>query len=379
MLPLEGIKVIEVAMNLAGPYCSQILAHLGAEVIKVERPGHGDDARGWGRELSGGAGSSFNAVNLGKKGIVVDLKDEAEVERLRCLIDQADVLVQNLRPGTLDALGLGAEALMKRNPRLVYCSVNAYGDAGPLRLDPGYEPIVQAFAGMMMMSGLPDGPPVRMGTQVLDHGSAMWAAIGVLAALNERQRTGRGRRVDGSLFETAIGWWTNPYASYAASGEVPTRHPTGSTGVVVFEGFQASDGPLVIAAGSDSLFRTLARALGRPDWATAKEYATNRDRVARRLEIIAEVQKIVAGKSRAEWIETLRAAGVPCAPINTLPEMLAEPQTAATGLLQDVPGLERDVKLIGLPLRFDGERPPIRYRAPKHGEHTDEILGKRGK
>lgn len=374
---LQGIKVIEVAMNLAGPFCAQILGHLGAEVIKVERPGNGDDARNWGRELTPGAGSSFNAVNLNKKGIVVDLKDPDAVEALRGLIDHADVFVQNLRPGTLEELGLGPELLMQRNKRLIYCSVSAYGDSGPLRLDPGYEPIVQAFAGMMTMSGLPDGPPVRIGTQVLDHGSGMWAAIGVLAALHERQATGRGRRVDASLFETAVGWWTNPYASYATSGELPQRHPTGSVGVVVFEGFQASDAPLVIAAGSDSLFRTLGRTLGRPEWASKPEYADNRGRVAHRLEIVAEVQKIVGQRPRADWIALLRKAGVPCAPINTLPEMLAEEQTRASGMLQEVPELGRDVKLIGLPLRFDGERPKIRRRAPLHGEHTKEVMGKK--
>jgi len=377
MLPLQGIKVIEVAMNLAGPFCAQILAHLGADVIKVERPGSGDDARNWGRELTPGAGSSFNAVNLSKKGIVVDLKDESAVEELRRLVDQADVFVQNLRPGTLEELGLGPELLMQRNPRLIYCSVNAYGDAGPLRMDAGYEPIVQAFSGMMTMSGMPDGPPVRMGTQVLDHGSGMWGAIGVLAALQERHHTGRGKRVDCSLFETAIGWWTNSYAAYAATGELPKRHPTGSTGVVIFEGFEAIDGPMVIAAGSDSLFRTLARAIGRPEWATNPAYADNRGRVEHRLELVAEAQKIIATRKRGEWLELLRRAGVPCAPINSLPEMLAEEQTQASGMLQDVPELGRDVKLIGLPVRLDGERPGIRRRAPLHGEHTQEVLGRR--
>lgn len=374
MLPLAGVKVVEVAMNLAGPFCAQILAHLGADVVKIERPGSGDDARNWGKELVDGAGSSFHAVNLSKRSVALDLKNLADLERLKRLVDEADVLVQNLRPGTIEELGLGAAEAMRRNPRLIHCSVSAYGSDGPMKLDPGYEPIVQAFSGMMTMSGQPDGPPVRMGTQVLDHGSAMWAAIGVLAALAERQRTGRGRAVEASLLETAMGWWTNPYASYAASGEVPQRHPTGSPGVVVFEGFEAADGPMVIAAGNDGLFRKMAAALGRPEWASNPDYSDNRKRVARRAEIVGEVQRIVQGRKRVEWLAILRDAGVPCAPINTLPEMLAEPQAEAVGMLMDVPELGRAVRLMGLPVKFDGSRPPIRRRAPKLGEHTAEIV-----
>ena len=181
MLPLQGIRVVEIAQNLSGPYCAQILAHLGADVIKVERPEGGDDTRGWGPPFLEGAGTSFHAVNLAKRSIAVDLKDAAAVERLRELIDGADVVVQNLRPGAVEALGLGAPALIGRNRRLVYCSLRALGSAGPLKDRPGFEPMVQAFAGMMLMSGQPDGPPIRIGTQVLDHGTGMWAAIGIYA------------------------------------------------------------------------------------------------------------------------------------------------------------------------------------------------------
>lgn len=375
MLPLEGVKVVELAQNLAGPFCAQILAHLGAEVVKIEKPNGGDDARGWGTLLSDDAGASFNAINLDKKSVLADLKNPADVARVLKLVDGADVLVQNMRPGTLEAAGLGPEALMARNPRLIYCSVNAYGTTGPKKMDPGYEPIVQAFSGMMMMSGFPDGPPVRMGTQVLDHGSAMWAVIGVLAALAERQRTGRGKRVDTSLLETAIGWWTNPYAGYATTGEVPERHPTGSRNVVIFEGFETADRPVIIAAGNDGLFRKLCPVLGKPEWATDPGLATNRQRAARRDELVAETQRVMKTRPRAHWLKVLRDAGIPCTPINSLPEMLAEPQTEAIGILQKVPGLARDVKLIALPVQFDGQRPPIRQRAPRLGEHTREIFG----
>jgi len=372
-LPLKGIRVIEIAQNLAGPYCAQILAQLGADVIKVERREGGDDTRGWGPPFLDGAGTSFHAVNLGKRSVAVDLKNAAQVARLLPLIDQADVLVQNLRPGSMDALGLDAATLTARNPKLIYCSLGALGSVGPLKDRPGFDPMVQAFSGMMMMSGQEGGPPVRMGTQVLDHGTAMWAAMGVLAALVRRSVTGRGGAVDTSLFETALGWWTIFYAGYAVSGEVARRHPTGSEKLIVFQGFEARNGPIVIAAGNDRLFAKLAVALGREDWAKDPRFARNAGRYEHRAEILAEVARIVATRSKGEWIDILEAAGVPCAPVNTLPEVLAEPQTEAVGMLQQVPGL--DLRLMGLPILLDGARPPISRRAPQLGEHTREVLG----
>jgi crotonobetainyl-CoA:carnitine CoA-transferase CaiB-like acyl-CoA transferase len=373
MLPLKGIRVVEVAQNLAGPYCAEILAHLGADVIKVERPEGGDDTRGWGPPFLDGDGGSFHAVNLGKRSVAVDLKDPASLARLLRLIDGADVLVQNLRPGSMEELGLDGPTLMRRNPKLVYCSLGALGSVGPLKDRPGFEPMVQAFSGLMMMSGQPDGPPIRMGTQVLDHGTGMWAAIGVLAALVRRSATGRGGAVDTSLFETALGWWTIHYASYALSGELPQRHPTGSPKLIVFQGFEARNGPLVIAAANDRLFVKLALALGRADWASDARFARNAGRYQHREEILSEVARIVATRTKGEWIDILEAAGVPCAPINTLTEMLAEPQTEAVGMLMQVPGL--DLRLIGLPVMLDGKRPPISRRAPKLGEHTGEVFG----
>ena len=374
MLPLEGIRVVEVAQNLAGPYCGEILAHLGADVIKVERPDGGDDTRGWGPPFLDGDGSSFHAVNLGKRSVALDLKSAAGIAHLRQLLEGADVLVQNLRPGSMEAMGLDGAALMRSYPRLIYCSLRAFGRAGPLKDQPGFDPMVQAFSGLMLMSGEPGGPPVRIGTQLLDHGTGMWAAIGVLAALLRRSATGAGGLVDASLFETALGWWTIHYASYALSGEVPPRHPTGSAKLIVFQGFEAANGPIVIAAGNDRLFAKLSIALGRPEWASDPRFARNAGRYEHRDEILPEVARIVATRSKGEWIDALDAAGVPCAPVNSLPEALAEPQTEAVGLLQPVPGL--DLRLIGLPLELDGARPPIRGRAPKLGEHTTEIFGK---
>jgi crotonobetainyl-CoA:carnitine CoA-transferase CaiB-like acyl-CoA transferase len=372
MLPLSGIKVVEVAQNLAGPMAGEILAHLGADVVKVERP-EGDDARRWGPPFWRGVSPGFLAVNANKRSITLDLKDSHAVEWLTEFIGSADVLIQNLRPGSLDALGLGAEALLARHPRLIYCSVWAFGRTGPLRLKPGYEPMVQAFSGLMTMNGDEGGPPTRIGTSVLDYGTGMWTAIGALAGLVQRQRTGRGCVVDASLFETGLAWLKGHFASYRASGQVPERHRTGSHRVVPFEGFETKTGPIIIGAGNDRLFVKLAGALGRPEWAADPRFVTNAARVANKTELVAEIGRIMLTRSKGEWIDLLEAAGVPCAPINTLPEAVSEPQAAAVGMIQEVPG--DDFELIGLPLSFDGARPGVRWAPPAMGQHNREILG----
>ena len=372
MLPLTGITVVEIAQNLAGPMAGEILAHLGADVVKVERP-EGDDARAWGPPFHKGVSPGFLAVNANKRSITLDLKDQRAAAWLTDFIGRADVLVQNLRPGSLEALGLGSEVLLARHPRLVYCSVWAFGRSGPLRLKPGYEPMVQAFSGLMMMNGDEGGPPTRIGTSVLDYGTGMWTAIGALAGLVQRQRTGRGCVVDASLFETGLAWLKGHFASYRISGDVPERHRTGSHRVVPFEGFETKTGPIIIAAGNERLFAKLAAALGHPEWAKDPRFASNSARVANKADLVAAIARIMLTRSKGEWIDLLEAAGVPCAPINTLPEAVTEPQAAATGMIQAVPG--DDCELVGLPLSFDGMRPGIRMAPPGVGEHNREILG----
>ena len=372
MLPLSGVTVVEVAQNLAGPIAAEILAHLGADVIKVERP-EGDDARRWGPPFWKGVSPGYLAVNANKRSITLDLKDPKAVAWLTEFLGGADVLVQNLRPGSLEALGLGPQEMLARHPRLVYCSVWAFGATGPLRLKPGYEPMVQAFSGLMMMNGDEGGPPTRIGTSVLDYGTGMWTAIGALAGLAQRQRTGRGCVVDASLFETGLAWLKGHFASYRASGQVPERHRTGSHRVVPFESFETKTNPIIIAAGNDRLFAKLATALGHPEWPANPRFATNAARVGSKPELVAEIQQILLTRSKGEWIDVLEAAGVPCAPINSLPEAVAEPQAAALGMIQKVPG--DDYELMGLPLSFDGVRPDIRLAPPAVGEHNREILG----
>ncbi|HEU5322733.1 MAG TPA: CoA transferase [Methylomirabilota bacterium] len=373
---LSGIRVLEIAQNLAGPVAGEILGHLGADVVKVERP-EGDDARGWGPPFWKGVSPGFLAVNANKRSITVDLKDPEAVAWLAELAGEADVLVQNLRPGALDALGLGAAALTARWPRLVYCSVWAFGRTGPLARKPGYEPMVQAFSGLMMMNGDEGGPPTRIGTSILDYGTGMWAALGVLAALVRRAETGRGGVVDASLFETALAWLKGHYASYRVSGVVPERHRTGSHRVVPFQSFETKSGPIVVAAGNDRLFARLAGAAGRPEWAADPRFATNAARVAHKAELLAALEAVFLTRSKGEWIDRLEAEGVPCAAIHTLPEAVAQPQAAALGMVQPVPG--EDLALMGLPLSFDGVRPTIRRAPPPPGEHTEQVRGGAGR
>jgi crotonobetainyl-CoA:carnitine CoA-transferase CaiB-like acyl-CoA transferase len=372
-LPLSGVTVLELAMNLAGPFAGETLARLGADVVKVERPEGGDDARGWGPPFLAGAGSVFHNVNGGKRSIALDLKNPSDVAWLKEHVKSVDVVLQNMRPGSLDELGLGPEALCAINPRLIYCSLSAFGPVGPNKDRPGYEPMMQAFAGLFWTSGAEDSPPFRIGVPTLDVGSGMWAVIGILAALVRRTHTGVGGVVDTSLFETALTWLGGTIASYGIAGEVPKRHPTGSVRLVPFEGFRTKTGMIVVAAANDRLFATLATTLGHPEWAGDPRFRTNADRQAHKHILLADIEAVLTTRPAAEWLEVLEQAGIPCAPINTLPDVLAERQTAASGILQRVPG--HDLEIVALPLRFEGERPPLPGPTPGLGEHTKEIRG----
>lgn len=373
-LPLAGIRVLEIGQNIAGPYASAILAALGADVVKIERPEGGDDARGWGPPFWKGMATTFHAMNRDKRSVALDLKDPAAIAWLKDYLRDCDVLVQNLRPGVMRELGLDAPTLLAVNPRLVYCSLWAFGHTGPMHLKPGYEPMIQAFAGIFSVNGSEDGPPTRVGMQILDLGTGVWSALGCLAALFQRQSTGRGCVVDTSLLETAMGWLGVMMAGFSATRQPPPRHRSGNPRVVVFQAFATRDGEVVVAAANDRLFAKLVRELGRPDWADDPRLATNALRVANKPLVIPAMEAIFAQRPSAEWVERLEAIGVPCAPINDLSQIAAAPQTAALGILQTVPGVDLDI--VGLPVSFDGHRPPVRRRAPELGEHTEELTGR---
>lgn len=371
--PLTGLVVVELGHSVAAPYAGQILGDLGAEVIKIEKP-DGDDARKWGPPFVDGAAATFQALNRNKRSVVCELRDAAQRERLaQYIVERADVVLQNLRPGQIEALGLGAEALLVRKPSLVYCNVGAFGANGPLAGRPGYDPLMQAFGGIMSVVGDEGQAPVRVGPSIIDMGTAMWAAIGVVSALYRRRDSGKGGVVDVSLFETAAAWMTMFSAQYLASGTLPKKNGSGQAGIVPYRAYPTTDGDLVVAAGNDGLFRKLCGVLGHPQWAKDPRFRGNPERVQNAEPLNAMIELQMAKRTSADWTVAFDAAGVPCAPVQNVRQMLEHEQTRALGLLQPVPGLS--VPLIGLPIRFDGERSAPRSGPPRLGEHTQIVLG----
>ena len=375
----SGLKVVDFASFVAAPGAAVILSDFGADVIKVEPPS-GDPWRHAHKIPPQPASDDpyqWHLANRNKRSITLDLKDPSAVAWLKDYLAEADVLLHNLRPGAMAELGLDAESLCARYPRLVYGALSAFGHKGPRRLQLGYEPLVQAFAGIFSVNGAEDGEPARVGVPILDMGTGMWLALGCIAALLRRTQTGRGGTVDASLFETALTWLTVAFSNFQVSGQVPVRHRTGSRRLIVFEAFAATDGEIIIAAANDRLFRKLAIALGRPEWAEDERFTTNAQRLAHKDVLLPEIRAIIARQPSEHWVDLLEAAGVPCAPVQDVKHAVAEPQAAALGMIADVP--ESGLSLIGLPLSFDGERPPMRRRAPELGEHNGELRRAKGK
>jgi crotonobetainyl-CoA:carnitine CoA-transferase CaiB-like acyl-CoA transferase len=373
-LPLSGLLAVELGTSVAGPFAGQILADLGVEVIKIENPQGGDDARNWGPPFVRGAAPIFNAVNRNKRSAAIDLKSEAERAALRrFILDEADIVLQNLRPGLVESYGLDAASLRAAQPALIYCNLAAYGAEGPLRQRPGYDPLMQAFGGLMSLTGEEGREPVRTGPSIIDQGSAMWAVIGILSALHRRTQTGQGCVVGTSLYETALSWTNMHVASYLASGRVPRRMGSENFGICPYKAFQARDGWVVVAAGNNNLFQRLADALGHPEWPRDERFKSNPDRVTNRDALNPLVAAAIATDTVAAWVDKLGAAGVPCAPVLDLAEVMAHPQFAAVGMLLDGP--DGSMPLIGTPLRFDGERPPFRSHPPALGADSDAVLG----
>lgn len=372
--PLAGIVVVELGSSVAAPFAGQILADLGAEVIKIEKS-DGDDARKWGPPFWEGAAASFQPLNRNKKSVVCDLRDAQQLGDLQGLIlERADIVLQNMRPGQVEKLGLDGATLLAGKPALIYCNLGAFGSVGPLKDRPGYDPLMQAFSGIMSTTGEPGRPPVRVGPSIVDLGTGMWAVIGVLTKLNQRRDTGAGGIVDVSLFETATGWVSLLAANFLASGEQPPKQGSGAIGIVPYRAYATADGDLVVAAGSDGLFRRLAQVLGHPEWAEDARFASNPQRVEHQAILYALIEAEMHTRNNSEWTALLETAGIPCAPVQNMAQMLAHPQTGALGLLQSVP--DSAMQLIGLPLSLDGVRPAIRSRPPKLGEHTDEFIRK---
>jgi len=372
-LPLNGIRVLEIGQVLAGPFASAILSDMGAEVLKIERPDVGDDARMMGPEFRDDAAINFHVFNRGKKSISMDLKTADAKQTLRGLLVDIDILIHNLRPGVMSELGLEGETLCKEFPRLIYCEISAYGANGPRKLKPSYEGLIQAYSGLSSMNGGPEDPPMRMGASVCDLGTGMWTVIGALAALQWRHETGRGGIVNASLLETALVWAGQRIDALNNEGREPERHRSGTASLVPYQAFDTADGSIVICAGNNRLFEKLAAELGHSEWARDDRFKDNRTRIKNKEALLPQIESILREKPRAYWADRFEKAEIPCSPINSLPEVLREQQVMEIGILQPVVG--EDYSLIGLPLLFNKQRPTIKRRAPLLGEHTEEVVG----
>jgi crotonobetainyl-CoA:carnitine CoA-transferase CaiB-like acyl-CoA transferase len=372
-LPLEGVRVLDVTSSLAGPYCTEILGALGADVVKVERPDGGDQTRQWWPAWDGD-GVMFLCANASKRSLALDLSHPEGLEALFRLADCADVFIQSLRPGRAERRGLGPDALRARNERLVYCSIGSFGNRGPLRELPGYDPLMQAFAGIVSVTGEADRPGVRAGASLVDQSTGLWAALGILAALRERDASGQGRLVEVSLFETAVGLLPYHLTGYLATGKVPGRHGTAYPAIVPYQTFAAADGELMVAAANDRLFEALCGALDLPELPRDERFATNPARVEHREELVTLLAARLAAEPRAAWVDRLAEAGVPAAPVQDVGEVARHEQTKALGLLQDL----GSYTTVAPPLSVEGERVLHRTAAPGLGEHSAEILSEAG-
>ncbi|MHB1169783.1 MAG: CaiB/BaiF CoA transferase family protein [Longimicrobiales bacterium] len=375
--PLAGLRIIDLSQNLAGPFCTQILADLGADVIKVEPPG-GDPARDWAPPQWGRDGTMFLSVNRGKRSITLDLKRDDARAVLDALVASADVFVESFRRGVAERLGCGADVLRARHPALIYCSVRAYGADGPLADLPGYDALAQAHGGLISVTGQPD-EAARVGTSVVDYGTGTWAALAVLAALRERDRTGAGSHVTAALYETAINYNAYHLMGYFADGTVPERHGTGFAAIAPYGAFRAADGELMIAGANDALFRKLCDALGLQDVARDARWQSNPQRVADEAALRERIEEVTRTLLIEELEARLRAAGVPCAAIRSIDEVANEPQTSAGGLLHATPRDDApDLRAPLPPLRWNGARAAADRPPPHRGEHTQQIFEELG-
>jgi formyl-CoA transferase len=371
--PLDGVRVVELGQALAGPLAGVILADLGADVIKVEKPDGGDDARLWGPPFVDGDSVSFHSNNRAKRSITLDIKSAADVERLTALVQHADILIQNLRPGIVDACGIGPEAMLAVNPRLIYCSIWAFGNQGPLKLAPGFDPLLQCYGAVVSLTGRPDDPPTFCAPAINDTATGMWCVIGALAALKQRETTGKGCVVDTSLFESAVAWVQGPLNSFGVTGKLPQRHGAASATLAPYQIFETADRPICIAAGNDRLFVKLARSMECPEWTSDPRFSDGRKRAANREALAAVMQPVLLGRSRRDWLGIIGEAGVPVAPVNDIADLAQSEQLHAMDMMRTLPG--SDLRVVGLPVSFDGIRPHPLADSPKLGEHNTEIFG----
>ncbi|HSU46669.1 MAG TPA: CaiB/BaiF CoA-transferase family protein [Arthrobacter sp.] len=376
---LADLLVLDLTRILSGPFATMTLADLGADVIKIEQPGSGDDTRQWGPPFQGDQAAYFLAVNRNKRSLAVDLKSPQGRALVRQLALKSDVVVENFRPGTAARLGLGYEELSRENPGLIYASISGYGQTGPDSLRPGYDAIAQARSGIMSVTGEADGPPVRVGVSSADLVAGMWATIGILAALHEKQRTGSGQWVDISLLDGSVSWLTYVSSGYFASGAIPRRYGSAHPTIAPYQAFASSDGFVMVAVGNDGLWRRFASALGRQDLLDDERYATNPSRVAHREVLIPQIEQAMLTRTTAQWVQTLDDAGVPVGPIQTVDQAVQDPQVLARGIIVELDHpTAGPLKVVGCPVRLTRTPPSVRTPPPILGQHTDEVLAALG-
>ena len=373
--PLAGIRILDLTRVLAGPYCTMFLGDLGAEVVKVEQPGVGDDTRGWGPPFAGGESAYFLCTNRNKKSLTVDFKSAEGTALVRKLAARADVLIENFRPGAMERLGLGDKELRATNPRLVYASLSGFGADGPMADIPGYDLIVQAWGGLMSVTGTAESGPLKVGVAIIDLVAGLMLGKSIVAALYAREKSGVGQRVDTSLLEAEVAALINAGSNYLIGGKVPVRwgnaHPT----IVPYQSFQTADSFLVLGAASEAIWKRLCPALGRAGLTDDPRFAKNADRVEHRQELIALLAAIFLTRTTAEWVGALTAADVPCAPVQTIDQVFAAPQVLHRNMLVEVEHpTAGTVKLAGIPVKFSATPPSVRLPPPLLGQHSEDVL-----
>ena len=372
---LEEIRVLDLTSYLAGPYCSMIMADLGAEVVKVEQPGTGDGSRQWGPPFIEGESAYYLSVNRNKKSITLNLKPDKGRGILHKMALSFDVLIENYRPGVVDRLGIDYPTLSRINPRLIYCSISGFGQNGPYRNRPSYDIVGQAMGGLMSLTGEKNRPPVKIGVAIADICAGMFATIGILAALTAREKTGRGQMIDVSIFDGQVAWLSHQAGSFFATGANPERlgsaHPT----IAPYQAFKAADSYFVVAVGNDSLWKRFCEALGLNDIMVDARFATNPDRVRNRDELTQVLEKLFASKPSRKWLEIIDAAGVPCGPVYALSEVFQDPQVLHRRMVEEIqhPKAGR-IKVAGVPIKMSDTPASVRTPPPMLGEHTREIL-----
>lgn len=374
MQPLHGIRVLDLSRVLAGPYCTMVLGDLGADVIKVESP-DGDETRAWGPPFTNGESAYYLCVNRNKRSIVVDFKTDEGRKILQELVKQSDVLVENFRPGTLARFSLDYESASKANPNLIYCSITGFGQTGPLRDRPGYDFMIQGMGGLMSITGVPDGEPMKVGVAVTDLFAGQNAVIAILAALQARTQTGKGQHLDISLFDSQVAMLANIASNYLVSGNLPKRYGNAHANIVPYQSFQASDAWFVLAVGNDRQFEKLCEVISKREVASDVRFRLNAERVKHREELIPILKPVFLTKTSSEWLSKLENAGIPCGPINSLDKVFSMPQVEARQMLihMEHPEIE-DLRLVGSPLKFSDTPVDFRLPPPRLGEHTEEVL-----